>query len=241
MLSPRAVRFAGSVSVATMLCTIASCATYPTQLTTNTVGLPLCDAHNTPKTRYFVTIRLHRKIDDVFDRGARSEGNVFYGVRSEPSDAMALRNDLSVKNEHFTSTYPDVNTNPYDSDLGYFHDIRHGDKVQYRIVLDNDKTNVGDNSANDSFYQETNALGNGDDVRGVAVIPRSRSKFVCSRLNLGETDPFDNKVKDVAYFYITYRHDPETPTFDSFSVFLVPKAGATTTVVIIDPKIMNSG
>ncbi|MEJ0065747.1 MAG: hypothetical protein WDM85_10225 [Caulobacteraceae bacterium] len=75
----------------------------------------------------------------------------------------------------------------------------------------------------------------------MAVIPRSRYKFICSGLSLGETDPADGRTKDVVYFYIRYRHDPSTPTFDSFSIFLVPRAGATTTVVIIDPKIMNNG
>ena len=229
MISRLAVRLASTVSAATLLCTLASCATHPTELTTNTVGLPLCDAHNTPNTRFLVTIRLRQKVDDIFDRDTGSGRNVTYTVLPESPE--------SVRDGHAVSTYPDVNANPYDSDLSLLNGIKRGDIVEYRVVLDNNTTE----DANYAFYGERNALGNGDDIRGMAVIPRSRSKFICSRLNLGETDPSSHKTQDVAHFYITYRHDPDTPTYDSFSVFLVPKAGATTTVVIIDPKIMNSG
>ncbi len=85
MISLHASRLARTVSAAAMLCAIASCKTYPTQLTTNTVGLPLCDAHNTPLTRFWVTIRLQDRIDDIFDPGARSERNVRYTVLSKPA------------------------------------------------------------------------------------------------------------------------------------------------------------
>jgi hypothetical protein len=240
MISPRAVRLAGTVSAATLLCAIASCAPRPTQLTTNTVGLPACDALNTPITQFWVTIRLHRKVDDIFDPHISSEPNVLYTVLSAPAVKPSSK-ELDAKGQHLHSPFLDVDKNPYDSDLHLLSGIKPNDVAGYRVILDNNSQNVGDNSANDSYYQERNALGNGDDIRGVAVIPRSRSKFVCSRLSLGETDALDGKTKDVVYFYITYRQASAPPPYDSFSLFLVPKAGATTTVVIIDPKIMNSG
>lgn len=240
MISRRAIRLAGTVSAATLLLTLASCATYTAKLATNTVGLPLCDAHNTPKTRFLVTIRLDHRVDAIFDHGPQAVQHVFYTVLPAPQEPSNLR-DTDPEGRHISSAYPNVEANLYDSDLSLFSGIERGDFVEYQVILDNHENNSGDNASNYLYYQESNELGNGDDVRGVAVIPRSRSKFVCSRLGVGERDPSDHRLKDVAYFYIAYRHDPPMPTYDSFSVFLVPRAGATTTVVIIDPKIMNSG
>ena len=240
MISPRAVRLARTVSAAAMLCTLAACATYPTQLTTNTVGLPLCNASNTPITQFWVTIRLHRKVDDIFDPNISSVPNVLYSVLSAPTGRPSGK-EIDATGQHIKSPFLDVDKNPYDSDLHLLAGLKPNDLVGYRVVLDNNSQNTGDNSPNYSYYQEKNASGNGDDIRGMAVIPRSRSKFVCSRLSLGETDTLDGKIKDFVYFYIAYRQSAQTPPYDSFSVFLIPKAGATTTVVIIDPKIMNSG
>jgi hypothetical protein len=132
----------------------------------------------------------------------------------------------------------DVEKSPYNSDLHLLSGIKADDNVGYRVFLDNNTPSSVDNAANYSYYLEPKA--SGDDIRGIAVIPRSRSKFVCSRLSLGETDALDGRPKDVVYFYIAYRQGPQ-PNYDSFSVFLAPKAGAVTSVVIIDPKIMNSG
>jgi hypothetical protein len=237
MISHHVVRLASTVSAATMLCAIASCASQPT---TNTVGLPMCDANNTPITQFWVTIRLRHKVDDVFDPNIRSEPNVIYSVLPAPT-ARPSGKEIDTKGQHLSSPFLDVDKNPYDSDLHLLSGVKPNDLVGFRVILDNNSQNTGDNSPNYLYYQEKNASGNGDDIRGVAVIPRSRSKFVCSRLSPGETDASDGKTKDMVYFYIAYRQAPQTPAYDSFSIFLVPKAGATTTVVIIDPKIMNSG
>jgi hypothetical protein len=233
MISPTAVRVAKTVSVATMIGAMTSCATTTSPLTTNTVGLPICDAHDTPITRFWVTIRLRQHVDDVFDPGVRSGPNVTYSVLSTPASRPSSK-EIDAKGQHLASPFLDVNKNPYDSDLHLLTGIQANDVVGYRVILDNSATNY-------AYYQESNARGNGDDLRGMAVIPRSRSKFVCSRLSFGETDTLDGKTKDFVYFYIAYRQAVQLPPYDSFSVFLVPKAGATTTVVIIDPKIMNSG
>ena len=219
-----------------MLCAIASCGTQPT---TNTVGLPLCDAQNTPITQFWVTIRLHHQVDDIFDPNIRSDPNVLYSVLSAPT-ARPSAKEIDARGRHIASPFLDIEKNPYDSDLHLLSGIKVDDIVGYRVILDNNVQNTGDNSPNFSYYQEKNASGRGDDIRGVGVIPRSRSKFVCSRFSQGETDSLDGKTKAFVYFYIAYRQGPQPP-YDSFSVFLVPKAGATTTVVIIDPKIMNSG
>jgi hypothetical protein len=234
MISHHVVRLASTVSAATMLCALAACATPPT---TNTVGLPVCGANNTPITQRWVTIRLHHKVDDVFDPNATSDPNVVYSVLSRPQ-ARPSGAELDKTGQHIHSPFVDVDKNPYDSDLHLLSGIKPNDRVGFRVILDNNSQNVGDNSPNYSYYQEP--IANGDNIRGIAVMPRSRSKFVCSRLSLGETDALDGKTKDVVYFYIAYRQGPP-PNYDSFSVFLVPKAGATTTVVVIDPKIMNSG
>jgi hypothetical protein len=247
MISPRPVQFAKLLSSAAMAGALASCATSnpapppgsPPAMETNTVGLPACNPSSLPHAKYVVRIYLSLETDDVFFYGPPTPitREVYYDPLPETSSEIS--GDFQPTGTANTSRgYPEVNANPYHSDLTSIPGIQPADIVEFRVVLNTDVNSAG-NSHNKSFFSNIDRHHDGYATRGTAVSVTNASRFICSGLSAGETAGAE--TRDVAYFYLPYRYVLNNPRYDSFSIFLVPRNGATTTVIIIDPKIMNNG